>query len=186
MKARNLAACALALLLAGCALAPIAPPQAPAPVEPPAPTGTLFRIDTPFDGNQAASLLRNGPNTITGSTMLRQRGQVVTCAGQSVFLVPATDYARVRVKALYGSDRRGARIDGRTLRFEPDPPDYTRQVRQARCDENGRFRFDRVANGQFFVTASLRWQDGARQTSGSLMQAVSTGGGRVVDVRLSR
>lgn len=181
---RTLSAVGLSAALAGCALAPIGPFG---PSEPAAPGGTAYRIDTPYDKTLAARLLANGPNTVTGSASVRQRdGSVVTCAGQPVYLVPATDYARVRVRALYGSDERGASLDGRGYRFEPDPPEYSKLVRQAQCDANGRFRFDRVASGTFFLTAVVRWQEGERRAGGSLMQQVTTGGGRAVNVTLSR
>lgn len=179
--ARALAAVALSAAAAGCALPPLGPS------EPTAPGGTVYRIDTPYDKTLAARLLANGPNTVTGSASVRQRnGTVVTCAGQPVFLVPATDYARIRVRALYGSDERGASLDGRSYRFDPDPPEYSKLVRQAQCDANGRFRFDRVASGTFFLTAVVRWQEGERRAGGSLMQQVTTGGGRTVSLTLSR
>ncbi|TXL66259.1 peptidase associated/transthyretin-like domain-containing protein [Zeimonas arvi] len=182
-KARTLSALALAAALAGCAL----PPLGPFGPSEPAPGGTVYRIDTPYDDTLAARLLANGPNTVTGSASVRQRnGTVVTCAGQPVFLVPATDYARIRVRALYGSDERGASLDGRSYRFDPDPPEYAKLVRQAQCDANGRFRFDRVASGTFFLTAVVRWQEGERRAGGSLMQRVTTGGGRTVDLKLAR
>jgi hypothetical protein len=181
---RALSAVALSATLAGCALPPLGPFG---PSEPAAPGGTVYRIDTPYDKTLAARLLANGPNTVTGSASVRQRnGTVVTCAGQSVYLVPATDYARIRVRALYGSDERGASLDGRSYRFDPDPPEYSKLVRQAQCDANGRFRFDRVASGSFFLTAVVRWQEGERRAGGSLMQQVTTGGGRTVNLTLSR
>lgn len=182
-RVRTLSAVALSAALAGCAL----PPLGPFGPSEPAPGGTVYRIDTPYDKTLAARLLANGPNTVTGSASVRQRnGTVVTCAGQPAFLVPATDYARIRVRALYGSDERGASLDGRSYRFDPDPPEYSKLVRQAQCDANGRFRFDRVASGSFFLTAVVRWQEGERRAGGSLMQQVTTGGGRTVDLRLSR
>jgi len=180
----TLSAVALSAALAGCALPPLGPSG---PSEPAAPGGTVYRIDTPYDKTLAARLLANGPNTVTGSASVRQRsGSVVTCAGQPVYLVPATDYARIRVRALYGSDERGASLDGRSYRFDPDPPEYAKLVRQAQCDANGRFRFDRVASGTFFLTAVVRWQEGERRAGGSLMQQVTTGGGRTVNLTLSR
>src|SRR5690606_36651641 len=99
---RALSAVALSATLAGCAQLPLGPFG---PTEPAAPVGTVYRIDTAYDKTLAARLLSNGPNTVTGSASVRQRnGTVVTCAGQTVYLVPATDYARIRVRALYGSD----------------------------------------------------------------------------------
>lgn len=179
MPARHLAILAAAAVLAGCAM-----PTAPDTAKPGAP---VFSIATPFDAAQARRLVAPGPNTVTGQAFIRQRGGApVTCAGQPVYLVPATEYARIRVKALYGSADRGALLDSRSYRFEPDPPEYSRLVRQAQCDAEGAFRFDRVASGEFFITAIVRWQEGEARKGGSLMQRTWVRGGGVTNVVLSR
>jgi hypothetical protein len=176
--AGRFAAPLLAAALGACALLPDTPPER---------TGTRYQISVPFDQEQATRLLADGSATIAGRSAIRRPdGGLATCAGQPVYLVPATEYARVRMRALYGSDQRGARLDGRSHRFEPDPPAYSRLVRQERCDANGNFRFDRVAAGSFFVTAVVRWQQGERQAGGSLMQRATAVPGRRVELNLSR
>lgn len=168
----------LAGALGACTLLPGAAPE---------PSGTHYRISAPFDQEQAGRLLASGSGTIAGqASMRRANGSVVSCAGQPVFLVPATEYARVRMRALYGSDQRGARVDGRAQRFDPDPPAYARLVRQTRCDDRGRFRFDKVASGSFYVTAVVHWQEGERRAGGSLMQRATAASGRTVELTLTR
>lgn len=166
-------------LAAGCALPP-------GPTDPTA-GAAVYRIDTPFDSGLAARLAGDGPNTVTGRASIRLRdGRTASCAGQAVYLVPATEYARIRIKALYGSDQRGVRLDSRSPRFEPDPSEYSRLVRRARCDEQGVFRFEQVASGSFFVTAVVRAPGSDRHAGGSLMQAIVTSGGRTTDLSMVR
>lgn len=166
-------------LAAGCALPP-------GPSDPAA-GATVYRIGTPFDAALAARLIGHGPNTVTGRASIRLRdGRTVSCAGQAVYLVPATAYARIRIKALYGSDQRGAMLDSRNHRFEPDPPEYSRLVRRSQCNERGEFRFEQVASGNFFLTAVVRGPEGERHAGGSLMQALGTGGGRTTDLSMIR
>lgn len=62
-----------------------------------APTKTVL-LKSQFDAKETATHLVDGENTIKGSGLIRQNGGgVVTCAGQQVWLVPATDYAKERI-----------------------------------------------------------------------------------------
>jgi hypothetical protein len=155
----------LAVLLTACATPPL-------PVK---------EISAPFDQAQAQRLLKDGPNTIKGNALIRKRGgDVVTCAGRSVRLVPATKYAEQRMLAFYGSSRyQGLDVK---YRFNPDPPEYSTNAKEQKCDSQGDFVFERVADGDYFVVTQITWETTMSNQGGNLMQRVSVSGGRTVSI----
>lgn len=147
-------------------------------------TRPTVSIESPFDAAQARLLSQDGPNTIRGNGFLRQRGGgVVTCAGSEVVLVPATYYARERIAYLYGTGG----INSRRLNpiFVPDPPEYRTSTKKTRCDAQGNFTFDRVADGDFFVTTGVHWQAGGTNQGGPIMSRARVSGGESINLVVS-
>jgi hypothetical protein len=172
---KGFAATAMSIALMGCA----APPGLQS--EPPVP------IRGAFDEGLARKLVGEGVNTIRGNAFMRQRGGgVVTCAGSEVYLIPATQYAKERMAYLYGTQgESGSNSHRRQFSFNPDPPSYTAIVRTTRCDSQGNFVFDRVADGEFYVQTQVSWMAGSLQ-GGNLMHRVSVGGNQSISLVLSR
>lgn len=141
-----------------------------------------------FDAAQAEQLsARKGSNVIKGNGFLRQRGGgVVTCAGFEVFLIPATQYAAERFRAIYGAVDQGFNAADRVVNFIPDLPGYHQHRRAARCDAQGNFVFDQVADGEYFVHVTVRWQVAGKEQGGALMQRATVSGGQVVTFVMGR
>ncbi|MBB1074260.1 hypothetical protein HUU62_07505 [Rhodoferax sp. 4810] len=159
------------LAMSGCAVPVQSPP--------------VFHLSAHYDEAQALRLLQDGTNTIKGSAFMRQRGGgVVTCAGQIVNLVPATEYARQRVLMGYGSSESGFNNSRRGV-FEPDIPAYKTNVRTTKCDAQGSFIFDRVADGEFFVVTTITWSVGYSQQGGNLMHRVTVKNNQFTTIVLS-
>lgn len=142
----------------------------------------VVKIQAAFDERAAASALNPGSNTVTGSAFLRQRGGgVVTCAGADVDLLPATPYAIERLGHIYGSGNGGLRTMAqhqKPFSFDPDPAGYRAVARKAKCDAQGHFSFDKVADGDFFVVTAVTWVLSAYSTDGgTLMQRFTVSGG---------
>lgn len=168
---RKLIFLSAAALLAGC----VTPATVPS-----------YDIQASFDAAAAKAQLAEGPNTIKGSALIRQQGGgVVTCAGQQVYLIPATAYATERIRALYGNTERGINAARRNYRFNPDPPEYLSLVRTTRCDAQGSFTFERVADGPFYVSTQVSWTVANSLQGGNLMHFVSVKGGQTGSVVLS-
>lgn len=156
--------------LAGC----VAPPQ----VRPP------HHITSSFDEGMARKLIEDGVNTIKGNSFMRQRGGgVVTCAGLSVNLVPATNYAKERISVLYGSSEGG--VSRHNYTFEPDPPAYRELVKKTTCDSQGNFQFDKVADGEFYVNTTVAWQAGNKLQGGNMIKLVIVRNGQTVSIVIS-
>jgi len=136
---RVLSACALMSLLSAC----VPPPSRP--------VSLMTRLPPPYAEGEWA--LRRGRNTIEGRVAVRQPdGTVTTCADNAASLIPVTPSTRARMDALYGRDRNFALVGSEHPSRDPA---MERLVRHEPCDEGGRFRFTRVADGDYFVVAGV-------------------------------
>ncbi len=116
------------------------------------------RIEHPlsFDASEAAFIRKEGKTTIEGHAFVTNgSGGVVNAAGQSVRLVPATAYSRQRFAAIYGS---GKSIPARAIPRPDSDPDYIAYTRETKSESNGRFSFDKVAPGEYFVVTQMTWK----------------------------
>jgi hypothetical protein len=153
-----------ACILSGCATATVPPPQL---------TSTFNASD--FEWSTA-----KGNNTINGSALLRTRGgDVKTCAGYDVTLVPANAYSREVVSSPYA-----ANID----------PTYSSYIRRTVCDPQGKFTFSSLPTGSYIVSTKVTWEvpqmaGGYSYMStqgGPMLQEVSVSGGQAQEIVLTR
>ncbi len=151
MSKRLLAALAATAALAACA-----------PV--PGPMG--YGGSAAFNAADFGWSSRSGSAGIEGRVAFGRDGQSFACTG-SVALTPDTPYTRARFQTLYGSTDQAAIPEAVVrARTVPDPnADYRSYVRSTTC-QNGRFRFDGLPDGGWF-----------------LITPVSAGGDRVVLMR---
>jgi len=160
---------ALAVLAAGCV-----------------PAAKTVTLRQPFDKAQAERQMRPGNNTIKVNAFMRQAGGgVVTCAGERVWLIPATAMAKERITAWYGSVNGGYRnFYSGNIMFENEDPAYESIRREVICSSDGRVTFEKVANGDFYVTTRVVWMVQIAQ-GGVLAKLISVKGGENLDLVLS-
>jgi len=109
-----------------------------------------------FDPSEAAFIRKDGRAAIEGHAFVtNSNGAVVNAAGQSVRLIPATAYARQRIAAIYGAAK--FRQMALAPRLEADP-DFLVYTRETKAESNGRFSFDKVAPGEYFVATQMSWK----------------------------
>ena len=142
-------------------------------------TNPPIQLSSQFDSVAAKKLLVDGTNTIQGNAIVRpQGGGVVTCAGSKVSLVPVTDYATERMRHIYKSDQRGYYSPPLpNFLCEPNTPEYHTQQKTQVCDAQGNFAFENVADGEFYLTATVVWMVEYKWNGGYLMQRVKLSGG---------
>lgn len=161
-----------ALLLAGCATAPVT-------------------LQSRFDPGEIAWFEGRGTNAITGTAIMRtDTGAVKTCAALAVTLFPDSRYARERMRHLYGSDEDGFNplAGGVPANFATPDPRYDAAAKSTRCDGRGRFGFNDLPDGDYFVVAAVTWRAhrfGLTQ-GGYLMRRVHVSTGEFKDVLLAR
>lgn len=144
-----------------------------------------YEITAVFSEPHAQELLKPGTNTIKGNAFFRQRGGgVVSCAGNVVYLIPATEYAKQRINFIY----RSSNFSSFTSygKISPDVGAYHSHIRHGQCDASGNFIFDRVADGEFFVTTSISWEVGRDIQGGNLMHRVNVKNGETSSVIMTR
>lgn len=132
----------------------------------------------PFNAQEAAFIHKQGNNTITGQAFLRRNdGVVVYAAGSDVYLIPKTPYSTERLNAIY----QGGKLNT-YMKSPASPPGYEEAMRSTKADGEGRFTFDRVSNGSYFITTSVVWMAGYSPQGGTIRETVSVSGGKSVDI----
>lgn len=107
----------------------------------------------------------------------------MTCAGEEVHLVSWTRYSAERFGKIYGTVVRPA-IAVATV--EAAEPGYLDLVRSTRCDADGRFAFNGLADGAYFVQTVVSWETvSSGSQGGAVMAPVSVADGATAKVVVS-
>jgi len=111
-----------------------------------------------FSVDEAAFIKKGGTGVITGHAFrTKPSGVVVNAAGQVVRLIPATEFARERFTNLYGA---GKYIPHHAYpREDSVDPAYAEYTRTTKAESNGRFVFENVAPGTYFLNTEVLWGD---------------------------
>ena len=113
-------------------------------------------ITNVYNPEDAAYIHEEGNAVIEGQGFLRTMvGEVRTCAGAKVYLIPVTEDSTERIYKLYGNINKGENSVNRVV---DAPAQYYRDTRQTVCDAEGDFRFTGIPSGEYFVTTSIFWR----------------------------
>lgn len=104
-----------------------------------------------FDAAEVAYIHDVGTHRIEGNAFLRKKGgDVVTCAGEAVRLVPLGRFAKKYFRIRY--------IEKIPATFGVwDAPLFHDHIRTSRCESDGRFLFTEVAAGDYFIETRVSW-----------------------------
>lgn len=130
-----------------------------------------------FSAEEAAFIRKPGNGVIVGHAFRsKPSGAVVNAAGEVVRLVPATAFARERFANFYGN-RKYVPHASYPAEDKADPA-YAEYTRTTKAEANGRFAFEKVAPGSYFVTTQVIWGDEAAFTreGGSVYDSVTLTG----------
>jgi hypothetical protein len=111
-----------------------------------------------FEPSPASYVRAPGRGVIAGQAFLHDgsgNSNVRYAAGETVRLIPATTYAQERIKKFYGSVKflPAASVPD----SEPDTQ-YASLTRTTTVDPDGRFTFENVAPGRYYLTTKLIWK----------------------------
>lgn len=111
-----------------------------------------------FEPAEAAFIRKEGKATIEGQAFLRDKQGHVNvryAAGEVVRLIPATAYAQGRIARFYGS---GKYVPALLAPNASPDPEYSAYTRTTKAGATGRFTFDKVAPGRYFLTTQITWK----------------------------
>ena len=117
-------------------------------------SATLALAQEPgFDPKAAAFIHKEGKTTIEGHAFLRRPDNTTQNAvGQTVRLIPVTPYSEARFAQFY----RGKKfLPAREIpKLEADP-EYASYTRTTTSESSGRFTFENVAPGKYYVATQI-------------------------------
>ena len=131
-----------------------------------------------------------GGNTLNGVVAYRpQRAQRWSCDQQSVALMPAAPASRERVEALYGSDTFAVRpvSEVRVKSGTAGPVTFAAFVKETTCAPDGRFVFDHLADGDWYIVARAKRVQprAAKDDEGvAIVQRVTLRGGKAEEIKV--
>ncbi|MBV1701710.1 MAG: carboxypeptidase regulatory-like domain-containing protein [Hyphomicrobiales bacterium] len=137
----------------------------------------IVPIDASFNPAEAQFINRNGDGEIRGQVFLSgESGHVHKGAGEIVRLIPASSYARQRFSRLYGGSKYVA--IGDYPKATQTDPNYIKYIRLTKTDASGRFRFDHVAPGNYYISSQVLWKKSgdARPQGGAMYDTVKITG----------
>ena len=141
---------------------------------------------TPADVQISSTALEPGSGTVTGSALFRLRGGgSMTCHGNAVFLIPATESASSELQRIFGGEQGhvwhggSVSLGGGTLVIAPEPN------RRAICNAQGFFTFANVGAGKWHIMTNVLWTVDGQYQGGALLTTVELADGQETDVVLS-
>lgn len=130
-----------------------------------------------FSVEEAAFIKKPGTTTVTGHAFRsKPSGAVVNAAGEVIRLIPATAYARERFRNFYGARKYVPHRD--YPRDDTPDPAYGEYTRTTKAESNGRFGFEQVPPGEYFVTTQIIWgdEDALFREGGSVYDSITVTG----------
>lgn len=141
-------------------------------------TQPAAKIELGFDAREAAFIHKRGETRIDGHAFIKTpNGSYKNAVGEPVRLIPATAYARARFETLYGG--RKLLPVAQYRQAETTDPAYVEAQRVVKTDSNGRFSFENVAPGTYYLSTQIVWRpDGAFAAQGGAVWEMVTVTGR--------
>ena len=109
-----------------------------------------YTIKTPFRHEDWKLALEVGNCRLEGQAFLKTRGgDVKTCAGEKVFLMPYNDYtAELDIAGKQGGYSEASNLD----------PNIKNYWKVTTCDADGNFEFDNLPVGQWLLFTEVVWE----------------------------
>jgi len=154
---------------------------------PVAPEKNKIFLSSAFNVNQAQFINKKGNNTLKGESFLKTvGGDVKTCAGNEVHLIPVTDYSNERMIKQFGKSQSGYITDYTFImtEFVNTDANYTEYQKTTYCNSQGGFIFENLSDGEYYVTTIVKWQGGYPMTTqgGVIMKRIAVKDGETKSV----
>ena len=146
------------------------------------------QMTLPFNASDVAWSRAPGTATVEGRAAIAAAGEVPrTCAGGEAQLFPADPYAAEMMRIVFGSDVRGFAPRSSSRYPANISAEFSSTVRRVGCDPEGRFRFDGVPAGRWYVFSNVIFRSPGAEApqGGALMQRIDVAEGARTNVLLA-
>jgi hypothetical protein len=147
------------------------------------------RAQPAFNAADVAWSRAAGTATVEGRAEVPDPGgRPQGCAGGEAQLFPADPYATSMMRFIFGNDARGYAPLASARYPSQVAADFKDTVRRIGCDAEGRFRFDAVPAGRWYVFTNVVFRSArgdAEPMGGSLMQRIDVAEGARTSVLLA-
>jgi hypothetical protein len=127
-----------------------------------------------FDPAEAAYINETGNTTINGQGFQKRKdGVVVYAAGSDVALIPTSAYAINRVDQIFKEQKSVNINEVNGKFFEVTEPEYVKYQKIVKADNKGRFTFNNVATGNYFIVTTITWNAGDKAQASALVEKVT-------------
>ena len=129
-----------------------------------------------FEPQAAEFINTQGKGVIDGHAFYRSdASKVVYAAGEYAYLIPVTPYAEQRFFQIYG---KGKYAQAKHLPWDASDETFRKYMRSTKTESNGRFKFENVGPGDYFVASSVTWQaeDSFTVSGAAIYERVSLSG----------
>lgn len=140
-----------------------------------------YSIKTQFNSQKWTYYNEIGTGVLSGQAFLKTRsGDVKTCAGEKVLLMPYNDYT----KEIYIA-KKSKKYEG----FNNTDPRLRKYIRMTICDAEGDFEFNEIPEGSWIVGTTVKWEVpigySTLKQGGDLLKIVETKNGKMKKVYLT-
>ncbi len=116
-----------------------------------------------YDKSEVEWAFEDGTGRVEGNAFLSRRdGMLVKCSGQQATLLPVGTYSTERFTKLYGNANGGYNTAGPgRVTIETQSQDYLEYAEGHRttiCDVDGKFVFENLPSGEYYVVTAVLWQ----------------------------
>jgi hypothetical protein len=144
-----------------------------------------YEREAEYDPVQAAVIHAEGKAEISGQAFLQKSsGAVVYAAGREVILYPGSDYIAEQMRLVYG-DKKFLSYYGTGREFDRTDPRFLEDRRVTKANAQGRFSFDKIAPGKYFVETSVIWRSRDLVGGGLVYESVEVAGEEKVEIIVS-
>lgn len=135
-------------------------------------------MQTNFDESENKPYMQLGGNGVKGQAFLSQQGgNILSCAGGDVLIVPATSFFREMISHV--------RAGNMPLILDKIPPSFRSIIKTTQCDAQGNFSAGELPSGKWFVWANVQWIGGFGGQAGDLVREVTLSNNETLQVLLT-
>jgi hypothetical protein len=142
-------------------------------------------LPIPFNAGSASYILQRGDNAVAGRAyVVSRRGYVRSCMDGDVRLIPVTPYSKALMSRAFQNFNDGY-ASRAAVEALPQNEDFNKFQLRVDCDRSGHFQFEHVADGEYYVLATIYWLTRWQRNGGALLEEIAVSHGARETIALS-